>query len=45
MTDKLLTKLSQNLLKILNDEVNYDVSIEVGDPDVIVFRAHMIILS
>jgi len=42
---KLLTKLSQNLLEILNDEEYYDVTIEVGnDPYVKVFRAHMVIL-
>ena len=42
----LLTKLSQNLLEILNDEEHYDVTIEVGnDPHVKVFRAHMVILN
>ena len=46
MTDKLLTKLSQNLLEILNDEEYYDVTIEVGnDPNVKIFRAHMVILN
>ena len=46
MADKLLTKLSQNLLEILNDEEYYDITIEVGnDPHVIVFRAHMVILN
>ena len=45
MTDKLLTKLTQNLLEILNDENYYDITIEVGnDPYVKVFRAHMVIL-
>ena len=45
MADKLLTKLSQNLLEILNDEEYYDITIEVGnDPYVKVFRAHMVIL-
>ncbi|EXX64621.1 hypothetical protein RirG_140950 [Rhizophagus irregularis DAOM 197198w] len=40
--NKLLPKLSQNLLEILNDEEYYDVTIEVGnDPYVKVFRAHM----
>ena len=39
-----LTKLSQNLLEILNDEY-YDITIEVGkDPYVKIFRAHMVIL-
>jgi len=43
--NKLLTKLSQNLFEILNDEVYYDITIEVGnDPYVKVFRAHMAIL-
>ncbi|UZO02820.1 uncharacterized protein OCT59_021298 [Rhizophagus irregularis] len=43
--DKLLPILSQELLKILNDEEYYDVAIEVGnDPYVKVFRAHMVIL-
>ena len=46
MADKLLTKLSQNLLEILNDEEYYDITIEVGnDPNVKVFRAHMVILN
>ena len=42
---KLFPKLSQNLLEILNDEVYYDITIEVGnDPYVKIFRAHMVIL-
>jgi hypothetical protein len=46
MDDKeLLPKLLQNLLVILNDEEYYDITIEVGnDPDVKIFRAHMVIL-
>ena len=44
--NKLLPKLSQNLLEILNDEEYYDITIEVGnDPYVKVFRAHMVILN
>ena len=44
--NKLLPKLSQNLLEILNDEVYYDITIEVGnDPNVKTFRAHMVILN
>ena len=44
--NKLLTKLSQNLLEILNDEEYYDITIEVGkDSYVKVFRAHMVILN
>ena len=45
MADILLTKLSQNLLEILNDEEYYDVTIEVGnDPYVKIFRSHVVIL-
>jgi hypothetical protein len=43
--NKLLLKLSQNLLEILNDEEHYDITIEVGkDPYVKIFRAHIVIL-
>ena len=43
--NKLLSKLSQNLLEILNDEEYYDITIEVGnDPYVKIFRAHTVIL-
>jgi hypothetical protein len=43
--NKLLPKLSQNLLEILNDEEYYDITIEVGnDPYIKIFRAHMVIL-
>ena len=46
MVDKFLTKLSENLLEILNDEEYCDIIIEVGnDPYVKVFRAHMVILN
>src|SRR5204862_5457484 len=46
MADNLLTKLSENLLEILNDEEYYDITIEIGnDPHVKVFRAHMVILN
>ena len=46
MVNKFFTKLSQNLLEILNDEEYYDITIEVGnDPYVKVFRAHMVILN
>ncbi|GET60527.1 BTB/POZ protein [Rhizophagus irregularis DAOM 181602=DAOM 197198] len=42
---KFLPNLSRNLLKILNDDEYYDVTVEVGkDPYVKVFRAHMVIL-
>ena len=44
--NKLLPKLSQNLLEILDDEEYYDITIEVGtDPNVKIFRAHMNILN
>ncbi|POG81480.1 hypothetical protein GLOIN_2v1508301, partial [Rhizophagus irregularis DAOM 181602=DAOM 197198] len=44
--NNLLSKLTQNLLEILNDEEYYDITIEVGnDPDVKIFRAHMVILN
>ena len=44
--NKLLPKLSQNLLEILDDEEYYDVTIEVGiDPYVKIFRSHMVILN
>src|SRR5436190_8430758 len=44
--NKLLPKLSQKLLEILNDEEYYYITIEVGnDPQVKVFRAHMVILN
>jgi hypothetical protein len=45
MSVKFYSKLSQNYIEILEDDENYDVTIEVGeDPNVKVFRAHMIIL-
>src|ERR1044072_6936892 len=41
----LLSKLSENLFEILNDEEYYDITIEVGnDPYIKIFRAHMVIL-
>jgi hypothetical protein len=46
MANKLLSKLSQNFLEILDDDEYYDITIEVGnDPYVKVFRAHMVILN
>ncbi|GBB87263.1 hypothetical protein RclHR1_01370022 [Rhizophagus clarus] len=45
MTTQFFTKLSQNYIEILEDNEYYDVTIEVGeDPNVKIFRAHMIIL-
>ena len=44
--NKLLPKLSQNLLEILEDDEYYDITIEVGnDPYAKIFRAHMVILN
>jgi hypothetical protein len=44
--NKLLSQLSQNLLETLNDNEYYDITIEVGnDPNVKIFRAHMVILN
>ncbi|GBB99847.1 hypothetical protein RclHR1_36530001 [Rhizophagus clarus] len=44
--NKLLPKLSQNLLEILEDEEYYNITIEVGnDPYVKTFHAHMVILN
>jgi hypothetical protein len=46
MAGEFLSKLSQNLLEILDDDEYYDITIEVGnDPYVKVFRAHMVILN
>jgi len=46
VNNKLLQKLSQNLLEILNDDEYCDITIEVGDdPYVKIFRAHMVILN
>ncbi|EXX54225.1 hypothetical protein RirG_236450 [Rhizophagus irregularis DAOM 197198w] len=45
VNNKLLQNLSQNLLKILDDDEYYDITIEVGnDPHVNIFRAHKVIL-
>ena len=45
MDYKNLSKLSHNLLEILNDEEYCDIIIEVGnDPYVKISRAHMVIL-
>ena len=46
MYTQFFSKLSQNYVELLKDDEYYDVTIEVGkDPDVKIFRAHMIILS
>ncbi|GBC03048.1 hypothetical protein RclHR1_04970002 [Rhizophagus clarus] len=45
MIKQFLSGLSQNYIEILEDNEYYDVTIEVGeDPNVKIFRAHMIIL-
>ena len=45
MSKQFFPRLSQNYIEILDDEEHYDITIEVGkDPDVRIFRAHMIIL-
>ncbi|EXX60983.1 uncharacterized protein OCT59_029408 [Rhizophagus irregularis] len=45
MSIEFFSKLSQNYVEILEDNDYYDITIEVGeDPDVKIFRAHMIIL-
>ena len=45
MSVQFFPKLSQNYIEILDDDEYYDVTIEVGDdPNVKIFRAHMIIL-
>jgi len=42
MVNKLLIKLSQNLLEVLNDKKYCDITIEVGTgPHVKIFRAHI----
>jgi hypothetical protein len=45
MSSQFFNKLSQNYIEILNDDEYYDITIEVGkDPNVKIFRTHMIIL-
>ncbi|EXX61734.1 uncharacterized protein OCT59_029104 [Rhizophagus irregularis] len=45
MSTQFFNKLSQNYIEILNDDEYYDITIETGkDPNVKIFRAHMIIL-
>jgi hypothetical protein len=44
--DEFLSKLSQNLLEILDDDKYYDITIKVGnEPYAKVFRAHKVILN
>ncbi len=45
MSTQFFPKLSQNYIEILEDDEYHDITIEVGeDPNVKIFRAHMIIL-
>ncbi|CAB4431882.1 unnamed protein product [Rhizophagus irregularis] len=45
MVKQFFSSLSKNYIKILDDDEYYDITIEVGkDPNVKIFRAHMIIL-
>ncbi|GBC40642.2 BTB/POZ protein [Rhizophagus irregularis DAOM 181602=DAOM 197198] len=45
MSKQFFPNLSQNYIEILKDDNYYDITIEVGnDPNVKIFRAHMIIL-
>ena len=45
MLKQFFTRLSQNYIEVLEDDEYYDIIIEVGeDPNVKIFRAHMIIL-
>ena len=45
MTVQFFPKLSLNYIEILEDDEYYDITIEIGkDPNVKIFRAHVIIL-
>ena len=45
MSAQFFSKLSQNYIELLEDDVYYDITIEVGeDPNVKIFHAHMNIL-
>src|SRR4051794_5635962 len=45
MLEQFFPKLSKNYIEILEDDEYYDITIEVGkDPNVKIFRAHMVIL-
>ena len=45
MATNFFINLSKNYIEILDDDEYYDITIEVGkDPNVTIFRAHMIIL-
>ena len=45
MSTQFFSRLSQSYIEILKDDEYYDITIEVGeDPNVKIFRAHMLIL-
>ncbi|GBC45031.1 BTB/POZ protein [Rhizophagus irregularis DAOM 181602=DAOM 197198] len=45
MSKQFFSSLSKNFIEILKDDEYYDITIEVGeDPNVKIFRAHMIVL-
>jgi len=46
MTTQFFSQLSKNFINILKDDEYYDITIEVGqDPEVKIFRTHMVILN
>jgi hypothetical protein len=46
MTTQFFSQLSQNFINILEDDEYYDITVEVGqDPEVKIFRAHIVILN
>jgi len=46
MKTNFFLKLSQNFIDILKDDEYYDITVEVGqDPEVKIFRTHMVILN
>ena len=44
MSTQFFSKLSQNYIELLENDEYYDITIEVEDPNVKIFRAHMNIL-
>jgi hypothetical protein len=46
MATQFFSQLSQNFIEILDDDEYYDIIIEVGqDPEVKIFRSHMVVLN
>ena len=45
MSKQFFSRLSQNYIEILDDDEYYDITIEVGNPYIKTFRAHMVILN